>query len=844
MSLTPDLSCLYRCGDTHGRCQCDHNCHRFGDCCIDYSEHCPNMPNVSGNHTYAMFPPEFFVCAKISAYIPTIYVIDTCPDDWLEDFVRDRCELQSTKPLDSTLLPSLHWPVFYKNGHNFRNLFCALCNEQNYMGLDNWDMTEEFGSQETMSTFDLPRRSRRSTENNLTLTCGTEESVNIRKSVVIGKIRRSCVSETTFISTCPYSYQDAEVIAGCLSHPVCLMCHIYDVSSVAELYPKYLNPYCAKCNGEDLDIFYKTCRFGYTQWISATSSIQMIWNVFEDTGVPENPSKSCSDDELLDLYSGMCRPVSCAPGFKLTNGVCELRSSNASFIDSKYCVQEDFKLVTGGNSHSRSVLGPECVFDRLDGFDLDFMEYHERKSLYLSAEAVFVSASYTHSIQKLLNLITEIKSRMKDGQELRNRYISCGIRTIEFIHACRKKEPSGPDCTQSWYRGKITDFRRVGNVTTLGEVYLYNNIYIVPEFTLYIETFSYSDYLQRYGTYQEFLVCGYKTQILSCPLRFTIYPWEYELFKKDNSTVMMYAGKWFHNDKYIVLVDGRAQICVAYDTSFFDYFGTMDTVNFIGTIASLIGLAGTLLTHIVIPELRLRTHGCTICYLTLSLFTAQLLPLLTSSIDTGELLCISLAVISHFAWLASFTWMSFIAVNMTYTFAVQPIDNVALKTSSVSTFRPRRAHLMTWIIPTSIVAITVTVHITKPASLSVEYGGDGVCWITDPTGNLLFFGIPVFCSTLFNLILFLCTTRALCKSIKQSRKLRRKEASKFALLQNVFLYMKVCSHRLHLRYVHRAHIQNRCRSPDIDLRMSTSSNEYIRCQLLLAGVSRFAASEV
>lgn len=750
-------------------------------------------------------------------YIENIKLISKCPDDWHQEFVRESCENAGGFNIHFNRLPSRHWPVFNKQGHNFRNMFCAICNGQNYIGLVRWalDKVTAFKDEEA-TTFDLNSRRIRRSEPETSHTCteATEDAEYDQDdsgqegTVAVGNQARECFPESKYIATCPYDYPNNSVSAGCLSGYVCPMCHQDDHevhSSYREILPRYANPYCMICNEIDPDL-YRTCSFIPLQvWFSLKGVFsKIIWQVFDDDDDLESATpepKSCLDNEVFDFYSSMCRPVSCAPGFKFIDGDCIINPDNRSFVKSKYCVTDDLDIFTDVidvSSDVRLIKIPECVLNHFISLNKEIISPNEKSNLFVEIGSTYVRASVANdTIQAILNVIFHMKGMLEDDRQNMNQlFTSCNIRAMEFVHACRKITPAAaeePDCGSTWYRGEIEDFHRVGHVTRLAEVYLYKDMYIVPEYTLYIETFLYSAYLESVSSHQELLVCGYRVPELSCASRFTLYQHEYELLElENNDSVLLYAGKTLPNDQFVVLVDGRAQICAVAGFKLFDYSGVMDSVNFAGNMASLVCLAATVVTHVALPGLHNRPHGEAMIYLNVALFVAQLLPLLTANVHTSGLICISLAVISHFAWLASFSWMSLIAINLADSFAFRPLNNpAAIAGDGQLRISTRVSHMIGWGAPTFIVAISVVAHVTKPVLLSMEYGADGVCWISDVTANLIFFGIPVAISILLNFGLFICTTKALSKSVRNSRELKTTSMKLNEQLQTVLLYIKV-----------------------------------------------------
>eukprot|EP00058_Branchiostoma_floridae_P026506 XP_002611997.1 hypothetical protein BRAFLDRAFT_86956 [Branchiostoma floridae] len=74
-----------------------------------------------------------------------------------------------------------------------------------------------------------------------------------------------------------------------------------------------------------------------------------------------------------------------------------------------------------------------------------------------------------------------------------------------------------------------------------------------------------------------------------------------------------------------------------------------------------------------------------------------------------------------------------------------------------------RTYMMyTWLTPLLVVAVTAFVEFCPCSSVRVGYGDH--CWIGNPTGRLVAFGVPVFCALLINAVLITQTLLAIRKA--------------------------------------------------------------------------------
>ena len=646
---------------------------------------------------------------------------------------------------------------------------------------------------EVPTPFDLtPTRKRRQTDSNdteLATLCERHLIVPSRfddkdegNLIHTGHHLRPCYID--MIDTCPSTYANKSVQNACKTFlsPVC-----QQNEDVLATSTRYKNPYCLMCNNID-ENGYTTCEYfrGKSSYTPA-GYLGTLWQLLGNNTISRQRDQ-CPTEEIFDVYSGICRPVACAPGFQLQDRQCVVNPLLQSIIESKFCVSESNRFITGGHPDKKGAI--DCVLNSLGVPVEGTRSSNVVQSLYYSHSGQLTTWDVSNHSAR--DIITRINSGLANKEIINELLTSCEIRTLEFIHGCRKKV-HGPECSGQWFHGSPSDFRRVGNITDEAEVYLYlyDNTYISPEFTLCVLTSKLDTFLDTTVSFEECFVCGFALPALDCPL-LTLYEHEYEIVQSENETQLWYANHIFHQDNYLILADGRGMICVLETQFFFAYNDWLGIVNFGGTVMSLAGLGGTFATYVVLSTLR-NSHGDHMMYLTTSLFMAQLLPLITANLQVYSLLCTALAVITHFAWLASFSWMTLIAADRTYAFAYKPFNSQ----SGVSAFKimPTRSfHVLGWGIPFVIVATCVVFHIAKPARIKFQYDDQqGVCWISEIRANLIAFGIPVALSVSVNLVLFMWTVYGLCKRRSESEILNQRTWATRAddCLNDTLLFMKV-----------------------------------------------------
>eukprot|EP00058_Branchiostoma_floridae_P026511 XP_002612002.1 hypothetical protein BRAFLDRAFT_86961 [Branchiostoma floridae] len=143
------------------------------------------------------------------------------------------------------------------------------------------------------------------------------------------------------------------------------------------------------------------------------------------------------------------------------------------------------------------------------------------------------------------------------------------------------------------------------------------------------------------------------------------------------------------------------------------------------------------------PE-KLKAQMLTCMAVAESLFVARLLP-------RPGVGCVVYGIILHYFLLTAFTSMNALSLDLFLTFR-QASERAKLRTYM----------LYTWLTPLLVVAVTAFVEFCPCSSVRVGYGDH--CWIGNPTGRLVAFGVPVFCALLINAVLITQTLLAIRKA--------------------------------------------------------------------------------
>ncbi|XP_048751357.2 G-protein coupled receptor Mth2-like [Ostrea edulis] len=163
-----------------------------------------------------------------------------------------------------------------------------------------------------------------------------------------------------------------------------------------------------------------------------------------------------------------------------------------------------------------------------------------------------------------------------------------------------------------------------------------------------------------------------------------------------------------------------------------------------------------------------------------SLFVAQLLHLVAPFIFEmkNQSLCKALSIVTHFAFLAAFFWMNVMSFDIFFTFSTGFTNLSKTETSSK---RMQFYVLYAWLGAVIIVGSAASVEYTSDSSFKPGYG-DGVCWISNSKGLIVFFLVPIAILLFSNFVFFLISAISIHMSSKKtSRILKRKNTFKLLI---------------------------------------------------------------
>ena len=178
-------------------------------------------------------------------------------------------------------------------------------------------------------------------------------------------------------------------------------------------------------------------------------------------------------------------------------------------------------------------------------------------------------------------------------------------------------------------------------------------------------------------------------------------------------------------------------------------------------------------------------QGKCIMSISVALFFSLLIPMISAKVSVSHHLCIVCAVLTHYMWLGTFTWMTIIGGNLFHLFIFKPLVKLEVRDKRIK-YRfvfP----ILGWCIPLILVSICIFLH---SKNMLLEYGAGAPCWISNNTASLVAFGVPVAICVGINVVLLVAIIIASCFNRRRSCLMQNKQAYSVRT-QDVLLWLKV-----------------------------------------------------
>ncbi|XP_057374372.1 uncharacterized protein LOC130695276 [Daphnia carinata] len=232
---------------------------------------------------------------------------------------------------------------------------------------------------------------------------------------------------------------------------------------------------------------------------------------------------------------------------------------------------------------------------------------------------------------------------------------------------------------------------------------------------------------------------------------------ETEFIFLDNNTVLYNGTTPFIDPvlqpgEYESLPDGGLAVCLYIEQDWPMALIIESYLTLCLMTISVMAMSATIITYILFPELR-NLAGLAVMNLCLMTSGFQLCVMIGMSISVHSEyeLCVAASIIAHYEGLASIFWTNVMAVDLYLT-----LGRWSAVPRKPSKILPRYA-LYAYGLPLVIVSIAVAINFCNcTGEFNVDYGRL-FCWISNPTANMIFFGLPLALALLANIFLFIRT---------------------------------------------------------------------------------------
>ena len=229
------------------------------------------------------------------------------------------------------------------------------------------------------------------------------------------------------------------------------------------------------------------------------------------------------------------------------------------------------------------------------------------------------------------------------------------------------------------------------------------------------------------------------------------------------------------------MLDGSPVICINFSSNgtvvvneteiFYSYPTAYFVLTYIGCSLSFVGVMIILVSLALFKELRTLTMAI-LANLSASMLVTNLFILVGAPVveaTQSRSLCISVSIVLHLFFLAQFSWMTAMSVEILWALMRGLQLRVPSLRKSSQTFVVY--FLVGWGLPLAIVGVTAAVNFSPSTSHLVLYGRledgtDGLCWINHKVSAIVAFVVPVALSLLINLVILVIISVILIRAVR------------------------------------------------------------------------------
>ena len=748
------FSCRGRCtqerelGGTEERlqCFCDHSCEMFQDCCADFDQFCSS----TGTLTQEAENPDYEHWKCIESDLLTealgVWMIASCPPNWTQEHIDELCSTSFTSLSYDNHKDNL--PVMDHTGNTYKNRYCAQCHGLNLDDLIFYNL---------LFNCHVPAPSGYQSNDILQFLFALCDKAYWKTPE--RRARRYCYGLTGGCSDC---FPPTKMQQKCLSGSLRLV-YVNDTG----MQQNFINPYCALMNNaENIGCGPGSSKpqsggEGKPQEVRSLKPFSLVMDVdFSDQQTGKETSSvrmhkvSCLEGNVYDFYLQVCRPGIVPAEFnsvykELLSVSLWMRSSISSFWIPLVSEINFKEAILGKLNISETLLSAISIGNPLG-----------------PVSAVVLNIDFNPTTKKKLSVKT-IRIALS------NLSIQLNNATLTVFKVAVKRM----DCASigSYNPYEYTVENRVVKIRDTGEIIQEENYYTN-------ETEWINGSLVPVGT---LTVC--KQERVNCSgVLVPLNESEYVIFI-NGSLYRTISRELFEPGSFLSISD-TTWVCTHFSS--FSEAARNTTENnivlvfltFIGLSVSIVSLAAVLVTYALFKELR-TLPGTNLMNLSLAHLLADLFYLATGYVD-AKVACTIIAILLHYFFLVSLTWMSVMAFETWLVFSKILIQK-RHRNKREKCFNLLGRTTLGWL--PAFIFVVMCVVLDQSNVLTFHYGGIKGCWINNSTANMFFFVVPVALCILFNTVFFVLTVRAIRNTTKQTQRATHQKLHR----RNAVVFLKI-----------------------------------------------------
>ncbi|XP_078361264.1 uncharacterized protein LOC144645559 [Oculina patagonica] len=730
------FSCRGRCtrerelGGTEERlqCFCDSSCEMFQDCCADFDQFCSSSGTASKESKNPDY--EQWKCVESESLTEAlgVWMIASCPSNWTEEDIDYRC---ISNPV--TLSHNNHkdnLPVIDRKGNTYKNHYCAQCHGLNLNGLLFYNL--QFNCDVT-----APKDYQSDQILKFLFTFCDKVSWQSPEDAA----RRYC-HRLVPKDECSDCFPPTKVQQKCLAGPLRVV-YVNDIT----MQQNFFNPYCALA----INATNFVCgpgsskpRPGREEPGPLPKPFSLVMDVDFSGDQPDKETSNvrkhkvvCLEGYVYDFYLQMCRPSIAPSDFNSLReklfSVSVWMQSNISSSLIPLVTEINFKETIINNFNINETLLSVISIGNPSG----------------PVSTVVFNIKINPAIQKNLTVET-IKTAMSSLSMVLNKANYTVFKVAVKRFNCALIENYNPH--EYTFKENEVKIRDTGKIFQEADYYTdeteWINGSLVPIGIL--------------------TVC--KQPQLNCSgVLVGLNENEYDILS--NGSLYRNISREVFEPGRFLLINDTVLVCTNFSSVYESGRKTNENnivlalVTFIGLSVSIISFAAVLVTFALFRELR-TLPGINLMNLSFAHLVTDWLYLATGYIE-AKVACTIIAILLHYFFLVSLTWMSIMAFEMWLVFSKICIQHTNPRRRKICLNLVRRI-MIGWL--PAFAFVVVCVALDQSNVVAFHYGGIKGCWINNSSANLYFFVIPVAFSMTFNTVFFVLTVRAIKITDNQSRR--------------------------------------------------------------------------